>query len=103
MIRARTIDEYIRLIEEAIYETEELRIAAEYDMESMGGVAGFVDELERALRMIYNSMKEGSYQFENKDLPYMALVNKLSDKVLPFKHLLNVINETHRQGLDADA
>ncbi|HED15629.1 MAG TPA: general secretion pathway protein GspF [Gammaproteobacteria bacterium] len=102
MIRARTTEEYIRLIEEAIYETEELRVAAEYDMESMGGVAGFVDQLEASMRELYNSMKEGSYRFADKDLPYMELLNKQNDRSLPFKHLLNVINTTHRKGLDVD-
>lgn len=59
MIRARTTEEYIHLVEEAIYETEELRVAAEYDMESMGAATGFVDDLEASLRELYNSMKEG--------------------------------------------
>ena len=102
MIRARTTEEYIHLIEEAIYEIEELRVAAEYDMGSMGAAAGFVDDLEASMRELHNSMKDGSYRFADKDLPYMGLLNKQNDKALPFKHLLNVINSTHRKGLDID-
>jgi len=102
MIRARTTEEYIHLVEEAVYETEELRVAAEYDMESMGAATGFVDDLEASLRELYNAMKEGTYRFANKDLPYMELLNKQNDKFLPYKHLLNVINTTHRKGLDVD-
>ena len=100
MIRAKTVEEYVRLVNEALFETEELRIAAEYDMESMGNTAQFVDELEAGLRELRKRMEEGTYAFENRDLPFMELVNKQDDRYLPFKHLLKVINDTHRHGLD---
>ena len=36
MKRARTVDEYVALLKEAIYEVEEMRAAIDYDEEYMG-------------------------------------------------------------------
>jgi hypothetical protein len=48
-------------------------------------------------------MEDGSYHFENKDLPFMPIVEKENEKSLPFKFLLRRINETHRYGLEVEA
>jgi hypothetical protein len=100
--RARTIDEYVDLVDQAIFETEELRVAAEYDMESLGAVKDFVSELEQQLRKLRASMEDGGYRFENKDLPFMEIVNKKHERYLPFRFLLRMINDTHREGLDVE-
>lgn len=71
----------------------------EYDMESSGNNAGFVDLLEKQVKQIKQQMHKGEYRFENKDLAYMKLINRVNDRALPFKGLLKMINETHRQGL----
>lgn len=99
---ARSVEEYVDLVDQAIYETEELRMASEYDMDSMGATAGFVDDLERSLRDLRQSMVEGHYQFENKDLPFMDIVENVSEHFLPFKFMLRRINDTHRFGLDVE-
>ena len=46
-------------------------------------------------------MEDGSYDFADADLPFMAIVDKQNEQVLPFKRMLRLINLTHRQGLDA--
>ena len=99
---ARSVEEYVDLIDQAIYETEELRLAAEYDMESMGATASFVDDLEKNLRELKQSMADGKYQFENKDLPFMDIVENVNERFLPFKFMLRRINDTHRFGLDVE-
>lgn len=100
--RAKTVEQYVDLVDQALFETEELRMAAEYDMESMGASRKFVDELEASVRELRASMSDGSYQFQNRDLPFMEIVERESDAHLPFKYLLRMINETHRQGLDVE-
>lgn len=100
--RPHTAQAYVDLVEQAIFEVEELRLASEYDMESMGESNRFLDELEQGVRALRQSMADGSYQFGRQDLPFMALVERQSDHALPFKYLFKVINETHKLGLDVD-
>ena len=98
--RARSVEEFVDFVEQAIFEVEELYMAAEYDMESMGATRSFVKELETSLRDLNKAMQDGTYKFANKDLPYMEIVEAQNERLLPFKYLLRQINETHRHGLD---
>ncbi len=98
--RARTVDEYVEMINQAIFEVEELRMAIEYDEEGMGGAAKFISDLEGMLNKIKKQMEAGEYMFATGDLPYMTIVNEQDDMFLPFKYILRVINETHLKGLD---
>jgi hypothetical protein len=99
---ARTVEEYVNLLDQAIFETEELEIVAEFDMESMGATASFVDSLKKTLRDMRKSMEDGGYRFENKDLPFMKIVERYDERSLPFKFLLRRINDTHRYGLNVE-
>lgn len=101
-MRPKTANEYVELVRQALFELEDLRAAAEYDGESMGDALAFVDDLERGVRAVYDAMAAGRYEFADEDLPFMHIVQVADDRMLPFKNLLKVINETHRQGLDAD-
>lgn len=100
--RARSVEEYVDFVQQALFELEELRVAAEYNMDDLGTSLAFVDDLEAGVRRLYQAMEEGSYRFENKDLPFMELVERYDTDKLPFRHLLRQINETHRRGLDAE-
>ncbi|NOY67410.1 MAG: general secretion pathway protein GspF [Gammaproteobacteria bacterium] len=101
-IKARSTEEYVDLVQQSIFEVEELFMAAEFDMESMGVTASFVADLDKVLKDLYASMKDGTYHFENKDLPYMPIVEKYDERSLPFKFMLRRINETHRYGLEIE-
>lgn len=101
-MRPKTAEQYIELIKNAKFEIEEVRMAAEYDMDSMGDALNFIDELESGLQNMINSMKEGSYKFVDEDLPFMNIVASQDDSILPIKYLLRTINETHREGLDTE-
>lgn len=100
--RPKTAAEYIELIDQALFEIDDLRAAAEYDMESMGGVLEFLDQLDRDVRGLKQAMLDGRYQFGNSDLPFMRIVEAQDERVLPFKYLLRVINATHRLGLNTE-
>jgi hypothetical protein len=101
-IRPKTPEAYVRLVDQALIEAEELRACYEFDMEETGVHMSYLDPLEQMLRKLRASMADGSYVFENKDLPFMEIANKYRDK-LPFTELLVVINHTHRNGLSTDA
>lgn len=100
--RPKTPEAYVDLIDQAIFEVSDLRAAAEYDMDSMGGAFDFLDELETHMRGMRQRMVDGNYRFEDRDLPFMELVEKHDDSILPFKHLLRIINATHKLGLNVD-
>ena len=98
IVRARTTEEYVDMIKQAIDETFDLKQAIEYD-EFMDDARDFVDTLESMLIELYDSMKDGSYQFATGDLPYVELIEKYHEALIPFKYLLKRINETHNKGL----
>ncbi len=100
--RPKTAEEYVDLVDQALFEIEDLRAAAEYDMESMGAATEFLEELERDVRALRASMADGTYQFGKEDLRFVNVVSKQDERILPFKRLLLKINETHRKGLDVD-
>lgn len=100
--RARTVEEYVEMINQAIFETEELRMAIEYDEEGMGSAVKFVSELEDMVKGVRKQMEAGEYVFATGDLPFMTIVNEQDDRCLPFKYILRVINETHLKGLDVE-
>ena len=65
--RPQTIEEYIELVDQAVFEASDLRAAIEYDGEFMEGVGGFVSELENELNVLLKSLKDESYSFSKED------------------------------------
>ena len=102
MRRARTVEEYVALIKDAIYEVSEMRASIEFDEEGMANVSKFMDELERNLKEIYDSMLSGDYCWRTGDLKYMELIRNMDEGALPFRSLLVQINETHTKGLETE-
>jgi len=100
IVRAHTTEEYVDMINQAIDETFDLRQAIEFDEEFMAEGRALVDELEASLKALYESMKDGSYQFATGDLPYVALMKNYHEEMVPFRYLLKRINETHMKGLE---
>lgn len=101
--RPKTAEAYVDLVDQALFEIEDLRMAAEYDMDSLGAATEFLAELERDVRKLRDSMADGSYRFGKEDLPFLRVVAHQDERVLPFKQLLLKINETHIHGLEVDA
>jgi len=100
IVRAHTTDEYVDMIRQAIDETFDLRQAIEFDEEFMSEARSVADELEMQLKALYDSMKDGSYKFATGDLPFIALMEKYHESMIPFRYLLKRINETHNKGLE---
>lgn len=102
MKRARTVDEYVALVKDALYETQDMRASIEYDEEGMGGGSKIITELEEILDELYKSMQAGDYCWRTGDLKYMNLIRDLDAGVVPFHSLLIRINDTHKNGLEPD-
>lgn len=102
MRRARTVDEYVALIRDAIYEVEDMRAAIEYDEEFMSDSRKIIDELESSLKGILDAMQEGTYNWRTGDLEYIPVIKDLDERVVPFRSLLLRINDTHKHGLEPE-
>ena len=102
IVRARSTDEYVQLVEQAIDETFDFRQSIEYDEEYMSEARGFIDELDKILKDLYASMKDGSYEFATGDLDYVPLLARYRESIVPYNFLLKRINETHKKGLEIE-
>lgn len=99
--RARTVEEYVDWVRQAVFEVADLRDCLEYEMEDMARFPAFLDPLQEGIEALYESMKGGRYAFGREDLPFMDLAGKYAEEI-PFHTLLKQINETHRRGLEID-
>lgn len=102
MRRARTVDEYVAMIQDAIYEVDEMRASIEYDEEYMAESSAIIDELESTLKEMMDAMKNGTYGWRTGDLKYIAVIKDLDERVVPFRSLLLRINDTHKHGLEPE-
>jgi len=94
----KTAKEYV---DEAIIEVDEFIAGLEFDMEYPGEQLRILTPNLEKLREPRASLADGSDEFKNQDLPFMAVTNKL-DTQLPFSHMLALINDMHRNGLNIE-
>jgi hypothetical protein len=97
--RACTAEEYVELVDQVIFDLEELLASTAYDLDEIENTPVYLDILLKEVRELRESMANGSYLFGREDLPFMRLVKKSSEKTLPFIRLIYRINQTHKQGL----
>lgn len=101
-LRPKTAEQYVKMVDSAIIEVDELRSSYEYDAEEMGAVPPYLATLEQMLKDLRRSMADGSYEFGRTDLPFMDIVNRFRSRI-PFADLLAMINKTHKEGLDTES
>lgn len=99
--RAKTAEEYIDWVKNALFEVEDLKECMLYETEDMVKFPGYLEPLEQTIRKVYQDMCDGNYHFGREDLPFMEIAHRHGDNI-PFNMLLKQINETHRKGLDVD-
>jgi hypothetical protein len=98
----KTYDEYVDLVHQGVYEVDEMRAGLDYDPENAERWSTMLDHLDGVLRKLYDDMISDKYEFPtDKDLPYMQFVNRWGREI-PFKQLLLVINQAHKNGLSRD-
>jgi hypothetical protein len=101
-MKPKTAQQYVDMVDQAIIEVDEFIACLEFDMEDPGDQLRVLNPLLQSLRELRASMADGSYQFGDKDLPFMEVAKKMNTQ-LPFSQLLALINDTHRNGLDIES
>ncbi|MGD2083029.1 MAG: general secretion pathway protein GspF [Chromatiales bacterium] len=101
MRRARSADEYVDWVKQAVFEVQDLRECLEFEVEDLQRFPDFLDPLQAGIDGVYGSMKKGTYAFGREDLPFMDVAHANADEI-PFYTLLRQINDTHRKGLEVD-
>jgi len=97
--RARSVDEYVEWVRQAVFEVDDLRDCLEYEIEDLTTFPAFLDPLDAGIKALYAAMIAGNYSFGREDLPFIELAHQYADEI-PFHTLLKQINETHQHGLD---
>ncbi len=100
MRRAKTVEEYVAWLKDALYEVEDMRASIEYDEEGMGATKPYIEEIESSLKEIFKQMESGDYCWNTGDLSYIPVIRDLDENVVPFRQLLIRINDTHKKGLE---
>ena len=101
MQRARTVDEYVEWVRDAMFEITDLRACMEYELEDLSRFPDWLESLEKAIKSVYQSMESGDYVFGREDLALYVIAKKYAPEI-PFMSLLERINATHLHGLDVD-
>jgi hypothetical protein len=91
--RARTLDEDVERIRQAVSEAAGLRDCLEYEIEDMARFPACLDPLQEGMQALYDAMKGGTYAFGREDLPFVDLAGKYAEEI-PFHTLLKHFNET---------
>jgi len=101
MKKAQNLNQLIDLVHEAVYEVDELRACLEHDDDEASAYTPFLDDLDRMLRELHESMVSGNYAGVGKgeDLAFIPLF-KRHERSIPFRELLRTINATHREGYE---
>lgn len=98
--RAKSAEEFVGLVDQVIFELEELIATTDFDAEAIDANTNVLEILLTEVRKLRADLSDGSYLFGRGDLPFMRLVKKSDEKTLPFIRLFYQINETHKGGLD---
>jgi hypothetical protein len=97
--RASTAEEYVELVDQVIFDLEDLMASTAYDFDEIDNSPAYLGLLLKEVRELRASMADGSYLFGREDLPFMRLLKRSNEKALPFIRLFYRINQTHKQGL----
>jgi hypothetical protein len=93
---------YRKLVDEALIEVDEMRLTIEYESDGDPSAIVFLQPMAADLKRLAEAMDTDSYDFSDQDLPLVTCMEKHYYDKLPFKYLLDMINETHRKGLGTD-
>jgi len=105
MYKPKSVDEYVELINQAIFEIEDLILCAEdegVDDNEFSMMTPDLRVIEDGLKALQAELLGGDYAIgRGEDLPFMPVVQKVR-KRLPIVVLIDAINNTHKKGLARD-
>lgn len=99
--KARSVDEYVEWVKQAMFEVGDLKDCLLYEEENLLSFPEYIEPMEVGIKKMYQDMLDGNYAFGREDLPFMEAVYR-HEADIPFHTLLKQINETHRHGLDVE-
>ena len=101
MFEPKTKDDYLDLVDQAIFEANDLLFSAEHegDEDDLAGFIPVYEQLARALQALHEDVRTGRHRFgDGADLAFMPLVERFKAKI-PMYRLLKTLNDAHRGGL----
>ena len=102
MTTPRTQDEYLDLVDQVIFETEEVLMCAddEGDPEDheFSDILPVYEQLSKELKKLHADVLQGRHAIgKGEDLPFMPLVAKWKERI-PFHDLLAALNYVYKTG-----
>ena len=105
MYKARNVDDYVELVNQALFEIEDLILCAADEGEDDNEFSMMTPDLrliEAGLKALHAEILGGSYVIgRGEDLPFMPVVQKVR-KRLPIVTLIDAINNAHKKGFARD-
>ena len=99
MDRARSMEEYSKILNDILDELADLRSAIEYDEEFMEGALEIISPLEQGVSALISQIDSGSYEFGVGELEFIEIAKRANAVLLPFKTLFMRVEMTHKDGL----
>ncbi|OGI58968.1 MAG: hypothetical protein A2V58_00630 [Candidatus Muproteobacteria bacterium RBG_19FT_COMBO_61_10] len=101
MYQPKTTEDYLELVDQAIFEVQDLVRCAEEEDDGIVEFAAQLPvyrELAEALQTLRAEVAAGTHKFGDKqDLPFMHLVRQWRSRI-PFHVLLGALNTAHKEG-----
>ncbi len=100
MYETKTPEEYVQLLEQTVFEVDELMRCAQeegdVDLE-LTGQAPLLREIRAGLVKLAQDLSSGEHEFgKGKELAFMEQVRAV--KYLPFRPMFDALNNTYRKG-----
>lgn len=105
MITPRTQDEYLDLVDQAIFEIEDVLMCAEDEGDpedqEFSDMLPVYQRLSRDIKKLHADVLQGRHTIgKGEDLPFMPLVAQWKERI-PFHDLLEVLNYVYKTGFQA--
>lgn len=101
----KNVDDYVELVNQALFEIEDLILCAEDEGEDDNEFSMMKPDLrviEAGLKALHAEILGGDYVIgRGEDLPFMPVVQKVR-KRLPIVTLIDAINSAHKKGFARD-
>jgi hypothetical protein len=99
----QTLDEYLDILDQAIYEAGEVLLCAgdedDPDNYEFSSALPLYEQLDRKLKALHANILAGRHAFaDGSDLSFMPLVRQWRNRI-PFCDLLEALNLAHKSGL----
>ncbi len=102
MFEPKNLDDYLDLVDQAIYEADELVACAgdegAYEDMELTELLPVYDALAKELKQLHAEIRSGRHHFaDGKNLSFVPLVERWRARI-PFADILAQLNESHMRG-----